>query len=52
VTLAEHGGRTTVTVVDPEPMLGMMPGNPELAALATEAESALRRVAASLRSAA
>jgi uncharacterized protein (DUF302 family) len=52
VTVAARDGRSAVSIVDPIQMLGMVGDNPELAAVATEATSRLRRVVASLAGAA
>lgn len=44
VTLHEVDGQTRVSIVDPLQMLGLEADNPELLAIAQEAEAALRRV--------
>lgn len=50
VVLHERDGQTTVSIIDPETMLGVASGIPELQEVATEARSKLQRVAASLAS--
>ncbi|MFN8664526.1 MAG: DUF302 domain-containing protein [Thermomicrobiales bacterium] len=44
VIVHEHAGRAKVSVVDPAQMLGVVGDNPELQAVAAEAEARLRRV--------
>ena len=51
VTLHEIDGETRVSIVDPLQMLGLEADNPELLAIAGEAETALRRVEQRLASA-
>jgi uncharacterized protein (DUF302 family) len=51
VIVHEHDGASVVSVVDPAKMLGVVGGNPELQAVAAEAEERLRRVVASLQEA-
>jgi uncharacterized protein (DUF302 family) len=48
VTVAARDGWSTVSIVDPVQMLGMVGDNPELAAVADEAATRLRRVVAAL----
>lgn len=52
VVVHEHEGRSLVSVVDPEVMLGVAAGNEPLAAVAREAATALREVVAALAGAA
>lgn len=52
VVVHEHEGRSLVSVVDPEVMLGVAAGNEPLAAVAREAAAALREVVAALAGAA
>ncbi len=49
VIVHEHDGETTVSVVDPAKMLGVVGDNLELRAVAAEAEERLRRVVAALQ---
>jgi uncharacterized protein (DUF302 family) len=51
VIVHEHDGESTVSVVDPAKMLGVVGNNPELRAVAAEAEERLRRVVAALHEA-
>ncbi len=48
VVIHQHGDRSVVGVVDPMTMMGVSADNEELAAVATEAETRLRRVVAAL----
>ena len=48
VIVHEHDGKSAVSIVDPNQMLGVVSGNEELNAVATEASERLRRVAAAL----
>lgn len=48
VIVHEHEGRSTVAIVDPAQMLGVVGENAELQAVAQEAAERLRRVAAAL----
>ena len=47
----EHEGKTAVSVVDPVQMLDVVGDNPELSAVAAEADAGLRRVMTRLQSA-
>jgi uncharacterized protein (DUF302 family) len=47
VTVQEEGGEVVVTAVDPEVMLGVMPANAEVKAVAEDAKARLERVIAS-----
>lgn len=49
VTVQEEGSGIAVTAVNPEVMLGVMPSNAEVEAVATEAKARLERVISSLR---
>jgi uncharacterized protein (DUF302 family) len=49
VTVQEEGGKAVVTAVDPERMLGVIPANSEVKAVAEEAKARLERVIASLK---
>ena len=49
VIVHEHEGQSTVSVVDPAQMLGVVGDNPELQAVAAEASERLRRVVSALR---
>lgn len=48
VIVHEHDGVSRVSIIDPAQMLGFAGDNPELKAVAAEAEARLRRVAATL----
>jgi len=48
VIVHEHDGKSAVSIVDPNQMLGIVSDNAELAAVAAEASEKLRRVAAAL----
>jgi uncharacterized protein (DUF302 family) len=48
VIVYEREGRSTVSIVDPAQMLGMVGDNPALATVADEASARLRRVVATL----
>jgi uncharacterized protein (DUF302 family) len=48
VIVHQHGDAAVVSVVDPAMMLGVVGDNPELKAVAAEAEARLRRVVAAL----
>jgi uncharacterized protein (DUF302 family) len=48
VIVRGHGETSSVKIVDPILMLGVAPGNDELASVATEAEARLRRVVVAL----
>ena len=51
VIVHEHEGKTAVSVVDPVQMLDVVGDNPELSAVAAEADAGLRRVMTRLQSA-
>lgn len=51
VIIHEHEGKTAVSVVDPVQMLDVVGDNPELSAVAAEADAGLRRVMTRLQSA-
>lgn len=51
VIVHEHDGASAVSVIDPAQMLGVVGDNPELRAVAAEAEARLRRVVAALHEA-
>jgi len=51
VIVHEHEGKRAVSIVDPVQMLGVVGDNPELSAVAAEADAGLRRVMKRLRSA-
>ena len=48
VIVHQHGDKSAVSIVDPGQMLGVVGDNPELDAVASEAESKLRKVLAAL----
>jgi uncharacterized protein (DUF302 family) len=50
VIVHEHEGKRAVSIVDPIQMLGVVCDNPDLAAVAAEADAGLRRVIARLQS--
>lgn len=50
VTVQEEGGKTVVTAVNPEMMLGVIAANAEVKAVAADAKARLDRVIASLKS--
>ena len=48
VIVYQRGEQSAVSIVDPAQMLGVVGDNPELDAVASEAESKLRKVLAAL----
>jgi uncharacterized protein (DUF302 family) len=50
VIVHEHDGKSVVSIVDPEQMLGFVGDNPDLREVAKEAAAKLRRVVAALES--
>ncbi len=50
VIVHEHEGKRAVSIVDPIQMLGVVGDNPELSAVAAEADAGLRRVMTRLQS--